>query len=75
MNRDIFEGKWKQFKGEVKKQWGKLTDDEIDQINGQHEKIVGLLQERYGYSRERAERELDEFIERQTTTPTASRGY
>jgi len=75
MNRDIFEGKWKQFKGEVKKQWGKLTDDEIDQINGQHEKMVGLLQERYGYTRERAERELDEFVERQVAPPTTSTRY
>lgn len=75
MNRDIFEGKWKQFKGEVKKQWGKLTDDEIDQINGQHEKMVGLLQERYGYSREQAERELDEFMERQATPPAGSTRY
>jgi uncharacterized protein YjbJ (UPF0337 family) len=75
MNRDIFEGKWKQFKGEVQKQWGKLTDDEIDQINGQHEKMVGLLQERYGYTRERAERELDEFLDRQTAPSGTSTRY
>jgi uncharacterized protein YjbJ (UPF0337 family) len=75
MNRDIFEGKWKQFKGEIQKQWGKLTEDEIDQIEGQHQKLVGLLQERYGYTRERAERELDEFIERQAAPPASSTRY
>lgn len=64
MNKDIFAGKWKQFKGEIQNQWGKLTNDEIDQIEGNQEKMVGLLQEKYGYERERAERELEEFVRR-----------
>lgn len=63
MNSDILSGKWKQFRGEVKRQWGMLTDDELDQIEGQRDKLVGKLQEKYGYSRERAEREVDQFVD------------
>ena len=61
MNKDIAAGKWKQLKGEVKRQWGMLTDDEIDQIEGDSEKLTGLVQERYGKSREDAEREIKEW--------------
>jgi len=61
MNRDILEGKWKQIRGDVKNFWGKLTDDELDKIEGHHDKLVGILQERYGYTRERAEQEIDRF--------------
>ena len=64
MNRDVIEGKWKQLKGEVKRQWGKLTDDELDQIEGNKDKLVGLVQERYGYARDRAAQEVDEFMNR-----------
>lgn len=64
MNRDIIKGKWTQLKGEVKVQWGKLTDDELDEINGNYDKMVGKLQEKYGYERDRAEKEADEFIGR-----------
>lgn len=63
MNSDILSGKWKQFRGEIKRQWGDLTDDELDQIEGQRDKLVGKLQERYGYSRERAEREIEQFVD------------
>jgi uncharacterized protein YjbJ (UPF0337 family) len=63
MNRDILEGKWKQIRGEIKETWGELTDDELDQIGGRYDKLVGKLQERYGYSREEAEEELDRFLE------------
>lgn len=63
MNEAILEGKWKQFRGKVQEQWGRLTDDELDQIDGQRDQIVGLLQERYGYSLERAEDEFDSFID------------
>jgi uncharacterized protein YjbJ (UPF0337 family) len=62
VNRDILSGKWKQLKGEAKKRWGALTDDDITSIEGQTEKLVGILQERYGYSREKAEEELDQFL-------------
>lgn len=61
MNSDVIKGNWKQFKGEVQKQWGKLTDDDLDIINGEKEKIVGKIQERYGYERDKAEKEYDEW--------------
>jgi uncharacterized protein YjbJ (UPF0337 family) len=61
MNADILKGKWRQLKGEAKVKWGRLTDDEIDQVDGNAEKLVGLIQERYGYARDRAEKEVSEF--------------
>ena len=63
MNESILEGKWNQFKGEVKERWGELTDDELDQIDGQRDQVVGLLQEKYGYGLERAEEEFDDFLD------------
>ena len=53
MNRDTFKGQWKQIKGEVKRRWGMLTDDEVDQADGNFDKLVGRIQERYGYQRDR----------------------
>jgi uncharacterized protein YjbJ (UPF0337 family) len=61
MNWDIVEGKWKQVKGHVQQQWGRLTNDELDYIQGSREKLAGKLQERYGYTREEANRQLDEW--------------
>lgn len=52
-NRDILMGKWKQLRGRVRKQWGKLTDDQIEQIGGSYERLVGVLQERYGQLRQK----------------------
>ncbi len=62
MNWDQLEGKWKQFKGEAKAKWGKLSDDDLDVVAGKREKLAGRIQERYGYERDRAEREADEFV-------------
>lgn len=59
MNADILKGKWKQIRGDAKKWWGKLTDDDFDQIEGERDKLVGRVQERYGYAREEAEAEVD----------------
>ncbi|HEY7729188.1 MAG TPA: CsbD family protein [Candidatus Eisenbacteria bacterium] len=67
MNQDILAGKWKEMKGRVKEQWGKLTDDELDRAEGRAEQMVGLLQQRYGYTREKAQEEYDRFIENQET--------
>jgi uncharacterized protein YjbJ (UPF0337 family) len=64
VNQDILQGKWKQVKGQAKQQWGKLTDNQLDRIEGRTEELVGLLQEAYGYSRERAHEEVDEFARR-----------
>ncbi len=58
MNKDIARGKWKQLRGSVKQWWGKLTDDEIEKIDGRFEYLVGKLQEHYGYDRQRAEQEI-----------------
>ena len=69
MNRDILEGKWSQLRGEVKRKWGRLTDDELDEMEGNADKLVGRLQEEYGYSREQAERELTELSRRVGVDP------
>lgn len=61
MNWDQIEGKWKQMKGSLKQQWGKLTDDDLDVIAGQRDKLVGKLQERYGYEKDEAQRKCDEW--------------
>ena len=65
MNTDVMKGKWLQLKGEVRRQWGTLTDDDLDQIEGNSEKMVGKLQERYGWARNDAEREVNDFLARQ----------
>jgi uncharacterized protein YjbJ (UPF0337 family) len=63
LNQDYFGGKWKQLRGRLRQQWGRLTDDEVDQIAGSRDVMIGKLQERYGRSREEAERELDRWLE------------
>jgi uncharacterized protein YjbJ (UPF0337 family) len=64
MQWDIVEGNWKQFKGKVKEQWGKLTDDDIDRIAGKKDQLAGKLQESYGIGKEDAERQIREFEEK-----------
>ena len=64
MNDDVIKGKWHQLKGEMKSQWGKLTDDDFDRAEGDSEKLIGRVQERYGYQRDQAKKEVDEFIRR-----------
>ncbi|MGH6623319.1 MAG: CsbD family protein [Burkholderiaceae bacterium] len=64
MNWDRVEGNWKQFKGKVKEQWGNLTDDQIDKIEGRRETLVGLVQERYGIAKDEAERDVDSWSSR-----------
>ena len=66
MNSDQLKGKWHQLKGAAKVQWSKLTDDDFDRIDGESEKLVGVIQERYGYARERATDEVNNFIERRS---------
>lgn len=64
MNQDVFQGKWKQMRGAVKKAWGNLTDDDLDRVNGETDQLVGRLQERYGYTKEKAEGEVADFLDR-----------
>ena len=59
MNQDIFAGQWRQMRGELKSWWGKLTDDDFDRIGGQKDKLIGLVQEKYGYTRDHAEQEVE----------------
>jgi uncharacterized protein YjbJ (UPF0337 family) len=63
MNWDIVQGNWKQLKGKVREEWGDLTNDEIDEINGQREQLIGKLQEKYGIARDIAEQKADKFAE------------
>jgi uncharacterized protein YjbJ (UPF0337 family) len=63
MNTDILQGKWNQLRGKVKERWGALTDDDLTRIEGKRDVLVGLLQEKYGYARQRAEDEVGRFLE------------
>jgi uncharacterized protein YjbJ (UPF0337 family) len=69
MNQDIIKGKWRELKGEAKIQWGKLTDDDLDRVEGDTEQLIGRVQERYGYAREEAQKEVDAFIDRHPEIP------
>jgi uncharacterized protein YjbJ (UPF0337 family) len=62
MNRDTLKGQWRQLQGSIKKRWAKLTDDELTEIDGNFDTLVGRIQERYGYRKEQAERELNDFL-------------
>ena len=61
INQDIIKGNWKQLKGKAKQQWGKLTDDDVDRIEGHKDELVGKIQERYGYDRAKAQKEVDDW--------------
>ena len=62
MNEDILKGKWHEIQGDVKKTWGKLTDNDMTVIAGESEKLLGILQTKYGYEKERAKKEYEDFI-------------
>lgn len=63
MNNDILAGKWKQLKGSVQAKWGKLSDSDLDQIEGNRDRLVGIVQERYGKDKAQAKKEVDEYLE------------
>jgi uncharacterized protein YjbJ (UPF0337 family) len=63
MSKDIFQGKWREMKGQIQEKWGKLTDSDLTEINGRREAFLGKLQKRYGYAQDRAEQELNRFEE------------
>jgi uncharacterized protein YjbJ (UPF0337 family) len=62
MNKDILEGQWKQIQGQAKAWWGKLTDDDLERAAGKFDVLAGLLQEKYGYTRQRAVEEIDKHV-------------
>ncbi|MEB5178868.1 CsbD family protein [Pseudomonas aeruginosa] len=64
MNSDVIKGKWKQLTGKIKERWGDLADDDLQAADGHAEYLVGKLQERYGWSKERAEQEVRDFSDR-----------
>lgn len=63
MNWDQIEGNWTEYKGRARKAWGSLTDDDLDRVNGSREELAGRLQQRYGKSKEEADREIDNWIQ------------
>jgi uncharacterized protein YjbJ (UPF0337 family) len=64
MNHDQFEGRWKELKGKVKQQWGKLTDDDLLRIEGSQDELIGRVQHRYGVERAEAEKQVRDFVNR-----------
>jgi uncharacterized protein YjbJ (UPF0337 family) len=62
MNEDILKSQWKQLRGQIKEWWGVLTDDDLDKINGRRDKLIGKLQEKYGFTKDQATRELDDHL-------------
>jgi uncharacterized protein YjbJ (UPF0337 family) len=65
MNKDTLAGEWKQLKGSVKKQWGKLTDDDLSTVEGNRDQLLGKIQERYGLAKDEAQRQLLNFEKQQ----------
>jgi hyperosmotically inducible protein len=72
MNKDILSGKWKQLRGTIQEKWGRLTDDDLDQIDGQLDRLLGTLQERYGWARDRAEQELEAHLDAEETVESST---
>lgn len=73
MNWEQIQGDWKHFTGKVKEKWGKLTDDELTEIDGRRESFIGRLQDKYGYEKERAEKDLSDFIAALKPEPAPAR--
>jgi uncharacterized protein YjbJ (UPF0337 family) len=73
MNKDIANGQWNQLKGQVRKQWGKLTDDDITQIKGDSQILIGKIQERYGRTREEVAVEVERWLDESSANPSNPR--
>ena len=73
MNDDIFKGKWKQLRGQIQQKWGDLTDDDLDRMQGSQTEFEGLLQERYGWTKERAREEVNAFLRASETNRELNR--
>ncbi len=70
MNKDTLKGQWNQVKGKAREEWGKLTNDDLDVVKGNYEQLVGIVQERYGEAREKAQAQVDKWLQRQQPTGT-----
>src|SRR5207302_11438781 len=75
MNRDVMQGKRREMKGKVKEQWGKLTDDDLDKIEGKGDQLLGLRQQRYGYARDKAEEEYKRLTEKDSRELATDRAH
>jgi uncharacterized protein YjbJ (UPF0337 family) len=75
MNEDILRGKWKQIRGKSKEWWGKLTNDDLDMIDGNRDQLIGKLQERYGYTKDQAAKEVNERLRELELVVDKSRQY
>lgn len=75
MNWDQIEGKWKQFRGQAKQHWGNLTDNDLEQINGKRDELLGRLQQRYGIAREDAQKKVDEWLKTLDQTSQADASH
>lgn len=78
MNKDTLSGQWAQLKGKAREQWGKLTDDDLDQVQGKSEQLIGKVQERYGVAKDEASRQVDRWMRdidhvEKVETPSTSR--
>jgi uncharacterized protein YjbJ (UPF0337 family) len=62
MSMDVFQGKWEQLKGAVRTQWGKLTDDDVQRVGGKKDELIGRLRERYGYAKDDASKQIDDWL-------------
>jgi len=71
MNDDIFKGKWKQLRGQIQQKWGDLTNDDLDRMQGSQTEFEGLLQERYGWTKERAREEVNNFLRAAEGNPSS----
>ena len=65
MNKDVLEGKWKEMKGQVKENWADLTEDDLKEVEGNFDKLVGKIQEKYGKTQEQAKEEINDFLNKQ----------
>jgi uncharacterized protein YjbJ (UPF0337 family) len=73
MNEDVLRGQWKQIRGQIKEWWGVLTDNDLDQIDGRRDRLVGKLQEKYGFTRDQAERDVEDHLAMLRRTPVMNR--
>jgi uncharacterized protein YjbJ (UPF0337 family) len=71
--KDILQGKWHELKGQVKGQWGKLTDDDVARLSGKREELAGVLQQRYGYGKAQADLEINNWLSKHAPKPTKAK--